>query len=105
MILLVQKTTLHISPQIVVQIEKAIRKCCEPVPGEVDHLQVGGAVEDTRVEVGKKIVVKGEVVQAWQLVELVRVERVQPAPGHHQVGQLGQRGERGRLQGEASKSL
>ena len=49
------------------------------------------------MEAGKEVVVEGEVVEARQLVKLVRVEGAEPAPGHHQVGQLGQGGEGGGL--------
>ena len=49
------------------------------------------------MEAGKEVVMEGEVVEAGQLVELVRVEGAEPAPGHHQVGQLGQGGEGGGL--------
>ena len=57
------------------------------------------------MEVGKEVVVEGEVVEAGQLVELVLVEGGEPAPGQHQVGQLGQGGEGGGLQGEAFETL
>ena len=49
------------------------------------------------MEAGKEVVMEGEVVEAGQLVELVRVEGAEPASGHHQVGQLGQGGEGGGL--------
>ena len=78
-------------------LEKSIRKRGEPVSGKVDHLQVWGSVEDSGVEVGEEVVMEGEVVEAGQQVELVRVEGAEPAPGHHQVGQLGQGGEGGGL--------
>ena len=57
------------------------------------------------MEVGKEVVVEGEVVEAGELVELVLVEGGEPAPGQHQVGQLGQGGEGGGLQGEAFEAL
>ena len=78
-------------------LKKSIRKKGEPVSGKVDHLQVWGSVQDSGVEAGKEVVVEGEVVEARQLVKLVRVEGAEPAPGHHQVGQLGQGGEGGGL--------
>ena len=57
------------------------------------------------MEAGKQVVVEGEVVEAWQLVELAPVKVGEPAPGQHQVGQLGQGGEGVGLQGEAFETL